>query len=195
MRFVSRWPGRYSEARQPRSKGGPEAQRHNYDDSKGTLHPLPEGKPLKTQTWTTQNAMARPRPGLKRAIRQKTRSPDVRRSSTKPHHVLKNQRDTPGRVTTGQEPRSSRPYARSVRAQENGSTWHTRKRQRRTNRPGVRGKTMVRVRDVARSNARTAMPEQKTRPPSRERRESYNLRHPERIPAAPIGKANFQKSS
>ena len=27
------------------------------------------------------------------------------------------------------------------------------------NRPGVRGKTMVRVRDVARSNARTAMPE------------------------------------
>ena len=35
MRFVSRWPGRYSEARQPRSKGGPEAQRHNHDESKG----------------------------------------------------------------------------------------------------------------------------------------------------------------
>ena len=124
---------------------------------------------MKTQTWTTQNAKARPRPGLKRAIRQKTRPPDVRRSSTEPHHVLKNQRDTPERVTTGQELRNPRHYARSVRDQENGSTWHfrtspqgqrtIRKRQRRTNRPGVRGKTMMRVRDVARSNARTAMPE------------------------------------
>ena len=122
MRFVSRWPGRYSEARQPRSKGGPEAQRHNQR----TLYSLPEGEPLKTQTWTTQNAKARPRPGLKRAIRQKTRPPDVRRSSTEPHHVLKNQSDTPGRVTTGREPRNPRHYARSVRAQENGSTWHFR---------------------------------------------------------------------
>ena len=91
-----------------------------------TLHPLPEGEPLKTQTWTTQNAKARPRPGLKRAIRQKTRPPDVRRSSTEPHPVLKNQRGTPGRVTTGQVPRNPRQHARSVRAQENGRTWHFR---------------------------------------------------------------------
>ena len=97
-----------------------------------TLHSLPEGEPLKTQTWNTQNAKARPRPGLKRAIRQKTRPPDVRRSSTEPHHVLKNQRDTPGRVTTGQEPRNPRHYSRSVRAQENGSTWHFRTSTSRT---------------------------------------------------------------
>ena len=38
-----------------------------------------------------------------------------------PPHVLKNQRDTPGRVTTGQEPQKPRHCARSVRAQENGN--------------------------------------------------------------------------
>ena len=38
------------------------------------------------------------------------------------------------------------------------------------NRPGARGKTMVRVRDVARSNARTAMPEpESTTTPSGEK--------------------------
>ena len=43
-----------------------------------------------------------------------------------PNQVLKNQRGTPGRVTTGQDPRSPRYHASSVRAQENGRTWHFR---------------------------------------------------------------------
>ena len=132
MRFVSRWPGRYSEARQPRSKGGPEAQRHNQDKSKGHCTRSRKESHWKPKTWTTQNAKARPRPGLKRAIRQKTRPPDVRRRSTEPHHVLKNQSDTPGRVTTGQGPRNPRHYARSVSAQENRSTWHFRTSTSRT---------------------------------------------------------------
>ena len=35
MRLVSRWPGRDSEARQPRSKGGPDEQRQ-HDEAKDT---------------------------------------------------------------------------------------------------------------------------------------------------------------
>ena len=80
LRFFSRWSGRYSEARQPRSKGGSGAQRHNHDESKEHPTRSRKGEPLKTQTWTIQNAKAR----TKRAIRQKTHPSDVRRSSTEP---------------------------------------------------------------------------------------------------------------
>ena len=87
-----------------------------------------------------------------------------------PKQVLKNQRDTPGRATTGQDPCNPRNYASSVRAQENGRTRHFRTRTLRTenhpekvemdkHRPGAREITMSRGRGVARSNARTAMPE------------------------------------
>ena len=87
-----------------------------------------------------------------------------------PNQVLKNQRDTPGRATTGQNPRNPRNNASSVRAQENGRNRHFRTRTLRTenhpekvetdkHRPGAREITMSRGRDVARSNARTAMPE------------------------------------
>ena len=107
----------------------------------------------------------------KRAIRKKKHA---RRMSggapSSPNQVLKNQRDTPGRATTGQDPRNPRNYASSVRAQENGRTRHFRTRTLRTenhpekvetdkHRPGAREITMSRGRDVARSNARTAMPE------------------------------------
>ena len=128
MRFVSRWPGRYSEARQPRSKGGPVAQCHNHNESKGHCTRSRKESHRKPKHGLPKT----PRPGLKRAIRQKTRPPDVRRSSTEPHHVLKNQRDTPERVTIGQELRNPRHYARSVRDQENGSTWHFRTSTSRT---------------------------------------------------------------
>ena len=43
-----------------------------------------------------------------------------------PNQVLKNQRGTPGRVTTGQDSRNPRHHASNVRAQENGRTWHFR---------------------------------------------------------------------
>ena len=49
-----------------------------------------------------------------------------------PNQVLKNQRGTPGRVTTGQDPRNPRHHASSGRAQENGRTWHFRTKTLRT---------------------------------------------------------------
>ena len=92
------------------------------------------------------------------------------RAPPSPNQVLKNQRDTPGRATTGQDPRNPRNYASSARAQENGRTRHFRTRTFRTenhpekvktdkHQPDTREITMSRGRDVARSNARTAMPE------------------------------------
>ena len=49
MRFVSRWPGRDSEARQPRSKGGPDAQRQ-HDEAKDTTP-----APRKESHWTPKH--------------------------------------------------------------------------------------------------------------------------------------------
>ena len=102
----------------PANRGAREVPKHNVTMTKAKDTALAPGRRATENPNMDHPKM--PRPGLKRAIRQKTRPPDVRRSSPSPPHVLKNQRDTPGRVTTGQEPQNPRHYARSVRAQENG---------------------------------------------------------------------------
>ena len=103
----------------PANRGAREVPKHHVTMTKQrTLHSLPEGEPLKTQTWITQK-----RQGQDVSVQsdRKTRPPDVRRSSPSPSHVLKNQRDTPGRVTTGQEPQNPRHYARSEEPRRTGT--------------------------------------------------------------------------
>ena len=103
----------------PANQGAREVPKHNVTMTKQrTLHSLPEGEPLKTQTWITQKT---PRPGRKRAIRQKNTPAGCPEELTEPSHVLKNQRDTPGRVTTGQEPQNPRHYARSKEPRRTGT--------------------------------------------------------------------------
>ena len=104
----------------------------NRDESKGHPTRSPEGEPLKNQTWNTQNAKSRPRPGQSVQSDRKHARRMSGGAPPSPNQVLKNQRDTSGRATTGQDPRNPRNYASSVRAQENGRTWHFRTRTLRT---------------------------------------------------------------
>ena len=69
----------------PTNRGAREVPEHNVTTMKAKdTAPAPGRRATeKPQTWNTQNAKARSRPGLKRAIRQKTRPPDVRRSPTR----------------------------------------------------------------------------------------------------------------
>ena len=84
LRFVSRWLGRYSEARQPRNKGSIwSTMSQTVTKAKDT--PLAPGrrateKPNMEYPKRQVEAEAR----TKRAIRKKTRPSDVRRSSTEP---------------------------------------------------------------------------------------------------------------
>ena len=132
--------------------------------------PAPGRRATEKTNMEYPKSKSRPRPGRSLQSDRKHARQMSGGAPPSPNQVLKNQRDTPGRATTGQDPRNPRNYASTVRAQENGRTWHFRTRTLRTeihpekvetdkHRPGAREITMSRGRDVARSNARTAMPE------------------------------------
>ena len=112
----------------PANRGAREVPKHNVTMTKAKDTALAPGR--RATENPNMDYPKTPRPGQGQDISvqsdRKTRPPDVRRSSPSPSHVPKNQRDTPGRVTTGQEPQNPRHYARNVRAQENGRTRHFR---------------------------------------------------------------------
>ena len=126
LRFASRWSGRYSEARQPRSKGGSGAQRHKTMTKAKDTPPAPGRRATKKPNMEYPKRQDEAEARTKRAIRQKARPSDVRRSSTEPQPSSEEPERQPGRVTTGQDPRNPRNHASSVRAQENGRIWHFR---------------------------------------------------------------------
>ena len=107
----------------PANRGAREVPKHNVTMTKAKDTALAPGR--RATENPNMDYPKTPRPGQNQDSSvqsdRKTHPPDVRRSSPSPSHVLKNQRDTPGRVTTGQEPQNPRHYARSVRAQENGN--------------------------------------------------------------------------
>ena len=107
----------------PANRGAREVPKHNITMTKAKDTALAPGR--RATEIPNMDYPKTPRPGQGQDVSvqsdRKTRPPDVRRSSPSPSHVLKNQRDTPRRVTTGQEPQNPRHYARSVRAQENGN--------------------------------------------------------------------------
>ena len=103
----------------PANRGAREVPKHNVTMTKAKDTALAPGR--RATENPNMDYPKTPRPGRKRAIRQKNTPAGCPEELTEPPHVLKNQRDTPGRVTTGQEPQSPRHYARSVRAQENGN--------------------------------------------------------------------------
>ena len=84
LRFVSRWLGRYSEARQPRSKGGSGAQRHKTVTKAKDTPPTPGRKAIEKPNMEYPKRQVKAEARTKSAIRQKTRPSDVRRSSTEP---------------------------------------------------------------------------------------------------------------
>ena len=84
LRFVSRWSGRYSEARQPRSKGGSRAQRHKTVTEAKDTPPAPGRRATEKPNMEYPKRQVEAEARTKRAIRKKTRPSDVRRSSTEP---------------------------------------------------------------------------------------------------------------
>ena len=84
LRFFSRWSGRYSEARQPRSKGGSGAQRHKTVTKAKDTPPAPGRRATEKPNMEYPKRQVEAEARTKRAIRQKTHSSDVRRSSTEP---------------------------------------------------------------------------------------------------------------
>ena len=107
----------------PANRGAREVPKHNVTMTKAKDTALAPGRRATENPNMDYPKTPRPGQGQDGSVPsdRKTRPPDVRRGSPSPSHVLKNQRDTPGRVTTGQEPQNSRHYARSVRAQDNGN--------------------------------------------------------------------------
>ena len=103
----------------PANRGAREVPKHNVTMTKAKDTALAPGR--RATENPNMDYPKTPRPGRKRAIRQKNTPAGCPEELTEPHHVLKNQRDAPGRVTTRQEPQNPRNYARSVRAQENGN--------------------------------------------------------------------------
>ena len=103
----------------PANRGAREVPKHNVTMTKAKDTALAPGR--RATENPNMDYPKTPRPGRKRAIRQKNTPAGCPEELTEPPHVLKNQRGTPGRVTTGQEPQNPRHYARSVRAQENGN--------------------------------------------------------------------------
>ena len=79
-----RWPGRNSEARQPRSKGGSGAQRHKTMTKAKDTPPAPGRRATENPNMEYPKRQVEAEARTKRAIRQKTRLSDVRRSSTDP---------------------------------------------------------------------------------------------------------------
>ena len=184
MRLFSRWPGRDSEARQPRSKGGPEELRQ-HDESKGHSTRTPEGEPLNTQTWNTPKPL-RPGQGQVGSVqRDWSTRPDVRRRPASPTWRSEEPESHPrkgGNWIGNPEPKA--PREKRKRPGERESRDFRTRTSRIANQPRKvetdtlpqrQGYTMVRGRDVARSNARTAMPasETTTLPPGEERRRTW----------------------
>ena len=84
LRFVSRWSGRYSEARQPRSKGrGRSTTSQTVTKAKDTP-PAPGRRATEKPNMENPKRQVEAEARMKRAIRKKTRPSDVRRSSTEP---------------------------------------------------------------------------------------------------------------
>ena len=122
-----------------------------------------------------------------------------------PNQALKNQRDTPGRVTNWTGPPHHKKL-REQRTQENGRTRHFRTRTLRIEIQSVKGRdgqTPTRRQGDIHANRKGRCQEQRPdryarnqnpRPHPRERREAENLRHPERTPAAHTRKSDFRKS-
>ena len=84
LRFVSRWSGRYSEARQPRSKGGSGAQRHKTATKAKDTPPAPGRRATEKPNMEYPKRQVEAEARTKRAIKKKTRPSYVRRSSTEP---------------------------------------------------------------------------------------------------------------
>ena len=105
----------------PANRGAREVPKHNVTMTKAKDTALAPGRRA-TKNLNMEYPKT-PRPGQGQDLSVQSDRKHARRMSGGAHrappHVLKNQRDTPRRVTTGQDSQNPRHYARSVRAQEN----------------------------------------------------------------------------
>ena len=128
--IVSRWSGRYSEARKPRNKGGAGAHRHKArDESKGQPTPAPGRRATEKHSTEYPKRLVEAEARTKGVFRKENTHvgcpEELHRAPTKPWRT----RETPPEGwQTGQDPRTTRNYASSVRTQENGRTQHFRAR-------------------------------------------------------------------
>ena len=116
---VSRWLGRYSEARKPRSKGGARAHRHKArDESKGQPIPTPGRRATEKHSMEYPKRLVEAEAKTKSAFRKEKHA---RRMSggapPSPNQALKSQRDTPGRVTNWTGP----PHHKKLRKKRKNS--------------------------------------------------------------------------
>ena len=82
----------------PANRGAREVPKHNVTMTKAKDTALTPGR--RATENPNMDYPKTPRPGRKRAMRQKNTPAGCPEELTEPPHVLKNQRDTPGRVTT-----------------------------------------------------------------------------------------------
>ena len=124
-----------------------------------------------------------------------------------PNQVLKNQRDTPGRVTNWTGP----PHHKKLRGQRKNSgerkdpaLQNKNLNDREPSLKGRNGQTPTRRQGDIHAKRKEHCQEQrpyrnarnqKPRPHPRERREAENLRHPERTPAAHTGKSDSRRAA
>ena len=181
----------------PTNRGAREGPEHivtkPVTKAKDNPPPLPEGEPLKNRT--------------KSAFRKENTHvgcpEELHRAPTK---LWRTRETPPEEWQTGQDPRTTRTYASSVRTWENGRTRHFRTRTLRIEIQSVKGRDgqtpTHRQGDIhakRKGRCQEQRPyryarNQKPRPHPQERSEAENLRHPERTPAAHTGKSDFRKS-